>query len=166
MRDHLRSIPASVFLQIADVPGLQFHSLQHRVRDHDLPDLDKRPSIAREVERALDLADTAALIDGLDLVITVDTAIAHLSAAMGKPVWVLLHSTPDWRWQTERLDSPWYPTMRLFRLEPSEWIDRARRSSRRPLGGRENAAPDDMGWQPLVRRVCRALRAMRTQEQA
>ena len=62
-----------------------------------------------------DFADTAALIANLDLIIAADTAVAHLAAALGKPVWVLLPYAPDWRWQLEREDSPWYPTMRLFR---------------------------------------------------
>jgi ADP-heptose:LPS heptosyltransferase len=62
-----------------------------------------------------DFADTAALIEPLDLVISVDTAIAHLAGAMGKPVWLLLPYVPDWRWMLTRADSPWYPTMRLFR---------------------------------------------------
>ncbi|MEI8197942.1 MAG: glycosyltransferase family 9 protein, partial [Phycisphaerae bacterium] len=58
---------------------------------------------------------TAALIANLDLVIAVDTAVVHLAGALGKPVWTLLPFMPDWRWQLARLDSPWYPTMRLFR---------------------------------------------------
>jgi ADP-heptose:LPS heptosyltransferase len=62
-----------------------------------------------------DFADTAAAIAQLDLVITIDTAVAHLAGALGKPVWVLLSFAPDWRWLLERDDSPWYPTMRLFR---------------------------------------------------
>jgi len=62
-----------------------------------------------------DFADTAALLSNLDLVITVDTAVAHLAGALGKPVWVLLPFAPDWRWLLGREDSPWYPTMRLFR---------------------------------------------------
>jgi ADP-heptose:LPS heptosyltransferase len=62
-----------------------------------------------------DFADTAALIHNLDLVISVDTAIAHLAGAMGKPVWILLPFAPDWRWMLGRDDSPWYPTMHLFR---------------------------------------------------
>ena len=62
-----------------------------------------------------DFTDTAALISHLDLVITVDTAIAHLAGAMGKKVWQLLPVVPDWRWLLDREDSPWYPTMRLFR---------------------------------------------------
>jgi ADP-heptose:LPS heptosyltransferase len=62
-----------------------------------------------------DLADSAALIANLDLVITVDTSIAHLAGGMGKPVWVFIPFNPDWRWLLDREDTPWYPTMRLFR---------------------------------------------------
>ena len=62
-----------------------------------------------------DFADTAALIAELDLVISVDTAVAHLAGAMGKPVWLLLPLVPDFRWLLNRSDTPWYPTMRLFR---------------------------------------------------
>ena len=62
-----------------------------------------------------DFADTAAIISLMDMVISVDTAVAHLAGAMGKPVWTLLPFTPDWRWLLERKDTPWYPTMQLFR---------------------------------------------------
>ena len=69
-----------------------------------------------------DFADTAALVANLDLVITVDTAIAHLAGAMGKPAWVLLPHPADFRWLLERDDSPWYPTLRLFRQTRSrDW---------------------------------------------
>jgi hypothetical protein len=69
-----------------------------------------------------DMADTAALIEQLDLVIAVDTAVAHLAGALGKPVWVMLPTDPDWRWMLGREDSPWYPTMRLFRqARQGEW---------------------------------------------
>ena len=69
-----------------------------------------------------DFSDTAALIENLDLVISVDTAVAHLAGALGKPVWTLLPFSPDWRWMLNREDSPWYPTMRLFRQsEPGDW---------------------------------------------
>jgi len=66
--------------------------------------------------------ETAALIEGLDLVITADTALAHLAGALGVPVWVMLQHVPDWRWLSGRTDSPWYPTMRLFRQSaPGDW---------------------------------------------
>jgi ADP-heptose:LPS heptosyltransferase len=63
----------------------------------------------------LDFADTAALLQQIDLVIAVDTSVAHLAGSMGRPVWVLLPFVPDWRWMLDRDDSPWYPTVRLFR---------------------------------------------------
>ena len=150
-RDHLRSIPASQFLGLADVPSITFHSLQHEVRASDLPALTGRPAIGRQVEKAADLADTAALIAKLDLVITVDTVIAHLAGALGKPVWIVLHVAPDWRWLTDCSDSPWYPTARLFRVTPHEWLGAAR--SRDPDGGSQAR------WGPALGRVSTALRA-------
>jgi ADP-heptose:LPS heptosyltransferase len=69
-----------------------------------------------------DFADTAALVSELDLVITIDTAAAHLAGALGKPVWILLPFAGGWRWLTDRSDSPWYPTARLFRQpKPGDW---------------------------------------------
>ena len=62
-----------------------------------------------------DFADTAAVLTKVDLLITVDTSVAHLAGSLGCPVWTMLCHTPDWRWQLDRSDSPWYPTMRLFR---------------------------------------------------
>jgi tetratricopeptide (TPR) repeat protein len=77
-----------------------------------------------------DFADTAALIAALDLVISVDTAVAHLAGALGKPVWALLNHSPDWRWLLDREDSPWYPTMRLFtQPRPGDWATVLRRVS-------------------------------------
>ena len=71
-----------------------------------------------------DLAATAAIIEQLDLVITIDTAVAHLAGALGKPTWLLLSAAPDWRWMLGRSDSPWYPSMRLFRqAKLGDWSD-------------------------------------------
>jgi len=71
-----------------------------------------------------DFADTAAVIENLDLVVSVDTAVLHLAGTMAKPVWALLPFAPDWRWMLGRQDSPWYPTMRLFRQKiPWQWGD-------------------------------------------
>ena len=71
-----------------------------------------------------DFADTAALIEQLDLVISIDTAVAHLAGAMGRPVYLMLPFAPDWRWLLGRTDSPWYPTMRIFRQQhPGEWSE-------------------------------------------
>ena len=72
--------------------------------------------------RLRDFSQTAAVIAGLDLVITADTSTAHLAGALGTPVWILLPHTPDWRWLLTRTDSPWYPTARLFRqATPGDW---------------------------------------------
>jgi ADP-heptose:LPS heptosyltransferase len=69
-----------------------------------------------------DFADTAALVENLDLVISVDTAVAHLAGALGKPIWLLNRFAPDWRWLLDRHDSPWYPTLRQFRQpSPGDW---------------------------------------------
>jgi tetratricopeptide (TPR) repeat protein len=121
LKDHLRSIPAAAFLRVADLPGIRFVSLQNAVRPRDLAALDGRPMVVRLGERLADFAAAAALVSRLDLVITVDTAIAHLAGAMGKPVWVLVPRAPDWRWLIDRSDSPWYPTMRLFRAGADGW---------------------------------------------
>ena len=73
------------------------------------------PAILDPVADLHDFSDTAALIENLDLVITVDTSTAHLAGALGKPVWILNRLDTDWRWMRDRADSPWYPTARLFR---------------------------------------------------
>jgi ADP-heptose:LPS heptosyltransferase len=74
-----------------------------------------------------DFSDTAAAIEHLNLIISIDTSVAHLAGAMGKPVWVLLLRSPDWRWLMDREDSPWYPTMRLFRQSrPGRWDEAIR----------------------------------------
>jgi tetratricopeptide (TPR) repeat protein len=102
--------------------GIDFVSLQREYRESDRASLATFPNLLRLDAALSDFADTAAVIETLDLVITVDTAVAHLAAAMGKPVWILLSAVLDWRWLLEREDSPWYPTARLFRqIEIGRW---------------------------------------------
>ena len=98
---------------LAQLPGVRLISLQKGVGREQL---EKLPDLAVDLGPELnEVADTAAVIRCLDLIITVDTAIAHLAGALAAPVWVALPMVPDWRWLLEREDSPWYPTMRLFR---------------------------------------------------
>ncbi|MGB6759391.1 MAG: glycosyltransferase family 9 protein [Xanthobacteraceae bacterium] len=97
-------------------------SLQPSVRAADAQLL-RNCDIVHFGEQLRDFSDTAALIANLDLVISVDTTVAHLAGALAKPVWVLLPFVPDWRWLLDRDDSPWYPTMRLFRQDESRMWD-------------------------------------------
>ena len=113
--DHARSIPLATFAPLLDVPGLSYVSLQREVRDTDAPLLRTKTNVADWMSEVADFADTAALIAELDLVVTVDTSVAHVAGALGRPVWILITSSPDWRWLLHRADSPWYPTARLFR---------------------------------------------------
>jgi Glycosyltransferase family 9 (heptosyltransferase) len=121
IRDRERSVGLRQLLPLLGVEAT-FVSLQKQVRAADAETLKQSRNIldfSRELE---DFSDTAALISRLDLVISVDTSIAHLAGALGKPVWVLLTHAPDWRWLLDRDDSPWYPTARLFRQHDSrEW---------------------------------------------
>jgi len=87
-----------------------------------MADLTQRGTLRNPADRLETFADTAGLIARLDLVISVDTSVAHLAGALGKPVWVLLPWLPDWHWQLGRSDSPWYPSARLFRqTESDDW---------------------------------------------
>ncbi len=120
--DRRRSIPPEKLSPLLEVPGIEFVSLQ--VAGDPLPAKLADSGIRDFRKEIADFSDPAALIAELDLVITVDTATAHLAGALGRPVWVLLPFVPDWRWGVAREDSPWYPSMRLFRqFEPGEWDD-------------------------------------------
>jgi Flp pilus assembly protein TadD len=113
LRDRFRSIPLRLLEPLFGLAGAQFFSLQLGPAAAELTDTSGRVTdLGPEIE---DMADSASLIANLNLVIAVDTAVAHLAGALAKPVWVLLPFSPDWRWFLDREDSPWYPAMRLFR---------------------------------------------------
>lgn len=117
-RERDRVVPLSVLLRLAAAPDVGLVSLQRGPRADDLPLAGGRALVEDMGPRCKDLADTAAIIAGLDLIIAGDTVEAHLAAALGKPVWVLLPRGNDWRWVDSRDDSVWYPTMRVFRQAP------------------------------------------------
>ena len=109
-----RSCRLTDLAPLAAVPGISFYSLQKtRIGAEDPPPF----PLIDLTARLSDFADTAALLSHLDLVISIDTAVAHLAGALGRPVWTLLSHAPDWRWLRDRTDSPWYPTMRCFRQQ-------------------------------------------------
>jgi tetratricopeptide (TPR) repeat protein len=112
--DRNRSIPLALLAALLRLP-IDWICLQKDIRDADRLEMDKHPTLREFVEELDDFTDTAALIELCDLVISVDTAVAHLAGALDKPVWLLIPFAPDWRWLLDREDSPWYPTVRLFR---------------------------------------------------
>jgi tetratricopeptide (TPR) repeat protein len=116
--DHTNDLNRSIELQHV-LPMLSRDAdwicLQKEIRANDLAVLRNSGRVAFFGDDLKNFSDTAALLDLMDLVVTVDTSVAHLAGAMGKPVWILLPFSPDWRWLLERDDSPWYPTARLFR---------------------------------------------------
>jgi len=114
--DQNRSISLRSLLPLLEIDAT-FVSLQKDVRSDDAAVLKKRNDVLHFGDALKDFSDTAALILQLDVVISVDTSIAHLAAALGEPVWILLPYNPDWRWLLDREDSPWYPTVRLFRQQ-------------------------------------------------
>ena len=118
--DRRRSMTLQQFAPLADVPGLCLISLQKGDAARQRPP--DGMVLHDWTEELDDFADTAALIDGLELVISVDTSVVHLAGALGKPVWVLNRFDQCWRWLSDRTDSPWYPTARLFRQPaPGDW---------------------------------------------
>ncbi len=139
-----RSIPLRSLAPLAEIPGVSLVSLQKGPGAEQLREVPFRERIldlGEELDRGSDaFLDTAAIMAGLDFIITSDTSIAHLAGALARPVWVALNAAADWRWLLDRNDSPWYPTMRLFR-QP----DRAR------------------GWEPVIAAIVAALAPLASQ---
>jgi tetratricopeptide (TPR) repeat protein len=122
-KDQHRSLPLAAMGRLAEAGlPMRFVSVQKEVRETDRAYLAAHPEIVHCGADLTDFSQTAALVASLDLVITVDTSIAHLAGALGKPVWILLPFSPDWRWLRGRGDSPWYPTAQLLRQStPGDW---------------------------------------------
>lgn len=131
--DARRSIPFALLARLAEIPGVALHALQYG------PGLEEMPAGFGALLGSGDMLATAAAVRALNLVISVDSMPAHLAGALGAPVWTLLHAEPDWRWMDGREDSPWYPTMRLFRQgRPGEWgpvVERVRGELERHVAG-------------------------------
>ena len=128
--DRKRSVALQEFAPLANVPGVQLLSLQKHAGTEQL---EHATFPVMDLCSGLGLVETAAVIQNLDLVISIDSAIAHLAGALAVPVWVALAASADFRWMLDREDSPWYPTMRLFRQSPTG------------------------GWQPVFARMAEAL---------
>ncbi len=144
-RDYNRSCSFDDLSPLLNIPDINFYSLQKGEAFYQILNNPEGIKVLNYTDELNDFADTAALIQNLDLVISVDTAVAHLAGALGRPVWTLLPFVPDWRWMLDREDSPWYPTMRLFR-QPSigDWksvIERVKDELKKLIGNCEDDSP-------------------------
>jgi len=138
--DRYRSCMLNYFAPLTKVVGVQLYGLQKGEAAAQAEELADEMAITNLGTEFEDFTDTAAAIENLDIVVSVDTAVLHLAGAMGKPVWALLPLSPDWRWMLKRQDSPWYPTMKLFRQK--KWGQ----------------------WEPVFQRVAEELRTMAAKE--
>jgi hypothetical protein len=122
--DQRRSCALEHFGELAKIEGVKLYGLQKGAGSEQAKGSAGAVIVENLGEEFEDFTDTAGAIENLDLIISVDTAVLHLAGAMGKPVWALLPFAPDWRWILNRQDSPWYPTMRLFRqTKQDQWDD-------------------------------------------
>jgi hypothetical protein len=119
--DKNRSCTLEHFLPLTEIHGVRIYSLQKGPATRQLEEFAAQPAINDIATEFEDFTDTAAAVQNLDLVISVDTSVLHLAGAMGKPTWALIPFAAEWRWMLQRNDSPWYPTMKLFRQ--NKWGD-------------------------------------------
>ena len=120
--DKRRSVPLSQLLPLADLGPAAFVSLQKPMPARDVEHIGKFAHMTDLSGDLTNFGETAAVIENLDLIITVDTSMGHLAGALGKPVWIMIPKAADWRWMLDRSDSPWYPSARLFRQDkPGQW---------------------------------------------
>ncbi|OSM02326.1 tetratricopeptide repeat protein [Magnetofaba australis] len=120
--DHNRSLEITALEPLLSVPGVRFHALVKDLAAREKRAIATTPTLINREAELEDFAATAAVVESLDLLISVDTAALHLGGALNKPTWGLLHAPPEWRWMWEREDSPWYPSVRLFRQpHPGNW---------------------------------------------
>jgi tetratricopeptide (TPR) repeat protein len=120
--DRRRSLPLERLRPIAEAGDAVFVSLQKPMPVRDLPAMAHFPGMTDLAKDLTDFGETAAVMENLDMIITVDTAMAHLAGALARPVWIIVPKAADWRWMLDRCDSPWYPTVRLFRqTRPGAW---------------------------------------------
>jgi len=113
-KDRTRSIPFDDLRPLLDT-GAHWFALQNEIRERDVAAFEEDGRVRFLGPELKDFGDAAALVEAMDVVVTIDTSLAHLAGALGKPVWILLPYTPDWRWMLGRADSPWYASARLFR---------------------------------------------------
>jgi Tetratricopeptide repeat len=126
--DRNRSALLTDFLPIANVPGIALLALQKGPKTGQAGEYYGRAPLINVGAEIQDYDDTMAILENIERLVTVDTSVAHLAGAMGRPVWIMLPRAPDWRWLLERGDSPWYPTVRLFRqTQVRRWDDVAQR---------------------------------------
>lgn len=135
-KNYIRKISLAELAPLADIPNLRFFGLQKGPGSEQALTPPPNMTFTDLADELHDFSHTAAAIENLDLIISVDSAIAHLAGALGKPVWTLLYSPPDWRYLMHREDSPWYPSMRIFRQN------------------------EEKSWAPVVQQVASALRSI------
>ena len=132
-----RSVSPNLLAPLAQIPGIRWFCLQKDQRPPYAPDPSVGCDFTDWTSELDDFADTAALMENLDLIVSADTSVVHLAGALGRPIWVMMAFAPDFRWMLYRDDSPWYPTMKLFRQ------------------------PNAGNWQVPIERVTQALHAFR-----